>query len=139
MKAYQIHHFVRSEDLNSHRTLFAGQAAKWFVESGFIAAASITSPHNIVCLNIHGMLFKTPVPTGSIICFESKVVLARRVSLVSYVKATNGVSGQFLVDGFLTFVHVNADGKPIAHGVTVEPDSEEEKRLNELARSLPKR
>jgi len=48
---------VKSEDLNHHGTLFAGRTAEWFVESGFIAAASILDPKTIVCLKIHGMYF----------------------------------------------------------------------------------
>ena len=55
---------MKSEDLNHHGTLFAGKTAMWFVESGFIAVASLTHPENIVCLNIHGMLFKKPIGNG---------------------------------------------------------------------------
>ena len=133
IRAFQSHHFVKSEDLNSHGTLFAGQGAKWFVESGFIAAAGITSTQNIVCMKIHGMLFKKPVPLGTLVCFESKVVLAGRVSLVAYVKAFNTHNEEFIVDGFLTFVHVDLRGKPSAHGITLEVNSEDEKALHEMA------
>ncbi len=58
---YNIHHLVKSEDLNHHGTLFAGRCAEWFVEAGFIAAASLTHPENIVCSKIHGMVFSRPV------------------------------------------------------------------------------
>jgi acyl-CoA hydrolase len=49
---------VKSEDLNHHGTLFAGRTAEWFVESGFIAAARLINPQNIVCLKIH-VFYKT--------------------------------------------------------------------------------
>ena len=39
IQALSIYHLVKSEDLNHHRTLFAGRGAEWLVEAGFIAAA----------------------------------------------------------------------------------------------------
>ena len=36
-----IQHLVKSEDLNHHRTLYAGRTAEWFVETGFVAAANL--------------------------------------------------------------------------------------------------
>jgi len=78
MKIYEIHHVVTGEDVSAHGTLFAGQGAKWIVESGFIAAASMTAPERIVCINIHVVSFKKPVALGAIIRFENKVVLAGR-------------------------------------------------------------
>lgn len=139
IRTFQSHHFVKSEDLNSHGTLFAGQGAKWFIESGLIAAAGISPTRNIVCMKIHDMLFKKPVPPGTLVCFESKVVLAARASLVAHVKAFNSQNEEIIVDGFLTFVHVNSEGKPIAHGITLELNSEDEKALHERALSIVKR
>ena len=39
MQPVLTHHFVKSEDLNHHGTLFAGRTAEWFVEAGLMAAA----------------------------------------------------------------------------------------------------
>jgi acyl-CoA hydrolase len=136
MKTYEMHHVVKGEDANGHGTLFAGQGAKWIVESGFIAAANLTLPGRVVCMNIHGVLFTKPVPIGAIIRFESKVVLAGRTSLVSYVKAVSCEDQAFIVDGYLTFIHVDSQGRPIPHKITVEPDSEEDRALQERARAL---
>ncbi len=129
-----INRLVKSEDLNHHGTLFAGRAAQWFVEAGFIAAASVTNPANIVCANIHGMIFKKPVRNGSIIRFESRVVLAGKTSLVSYVKVSD--RGEFLVDGFLTFVHVDLKGRPIPHGISAETDDPDVLELQRRAKLL---
>jgi acyl-CoA hydrolase len=71
---YTTHHLVKSEDLNHHGSLYAGRCAEWFVESGFIAAAALTRPQNIVCLQIHGMHFTRPIRLGEVVCFESQVV-----------------------------------------------------------------
>lgn len=136
IKKYEIHHVVMGADLNHHGTLFAGQGAKWFVESGFIAAANLTSPGNIVCVNIHGMHFKTRVPLGTIVRFESKMVLSGRTRLIAYVKAVKSENEEHIVDGFLTFVHVDPQGHPMPHGITIEADSDEDVLLQEKARAL---
>jgi acyl-CoA hydrolase len=136
IKSYEIHHVVMGADLNHHGTLFAGQGAKWFVEAGFIAAANLTAPANIVCVNIHGMLFKKPVPAGTIIRYESKVVLTGNTRLVTYVRVVKSKNGEFIVDGFMTFVHVGLDGQPIPHGITVEAVTEEDLALQEKAKAL---
>ena len=136
IKSYEIHHVVMGVDLNHHGTLFAGQGAKWFVEAGFIAAAALTAPENIYCVNIHGMQFKKPVPVGTVVNYESKVVLAGKTSLVSYVKATNSKNRELIVDGFITFVHVGLDKRPLPHGLIIEAVTPEDAFLQEKAKAL---
>jgi acyl-CoA hydrolase len=121
IKACEIHHVVMGPDLNHHGTLFAGQGAKWFVESGFIAAANITSPESIVCVNIPGMLFKKRVPLGTIIRYESKIILNGRTRLVAYVRAIKSKNEELIVDGFLTFVHVDPQGEPYPMALRLKP------------------
>lgn len=131
---FTTYHLVKSEDLNHHGTLYAGRTAEWFVESGFIAAASLTKPENIVCLKIHGMTFTAPVPPGSLACFESKVVFTGKTRIVVCIKLI--VNGQQVVKGFITFVNVDAHTTPLPHGITIEPVTEEEKSLYEEAKGL---
>jgi acyl-CoA hydrolase len=127
---------VKSEDLNHHGTLFAGKTAMWVVEAGFIAAASLTHPENIVCINVHGLLFKKPVQNGQIIRLESKVVLAARTRLVSYVSVQDNVSNQLCLDSFLSFVHVDLQGKPLPHGIVLEHTAPDDIALLERAMAL---
>lgn len=136
MRTHSICRLVKSEDLNHHGTLFAGKTAMWFVESGFIAAASLTHPENIVCLNIHGMLFLKPIHNGAIVRFESKVALAGKTRLVSYVKVVDNRSDEFLLDGFISFVHVDRQGRPVPHGIVIETADPEDRALQERARNL---
>lgn len=136
LKTHNICRLVKSEDLNHHGTLFAGKTAMWFVEAGFIAAASLTHPENIVCVNVHGMLFKKPVHSGQIIRLESKVVLASRTRLVSYVKVLDNVSDQICLDGFLSFVHVDLHGKPLPHAIVLDYTNPEDIALLEKAKAL---
>jgi len=128
-------HVVMSGDLNHHGTLYAGRTAEWFVESGFIAAASLTKPENIVCLKIHGMLFSRPVHLGEIVCFDSRIVSVGRTRMIAFIETK--VKGEVVISGFITFIHVDAQGHPLPHGLTIEAVTDEEKVLAERAKNLP--
>ena len=131
---HSTYHLVKSEDLNHHGTLYAGRTAEWFVESGFIAAASITNPENIVCLKVHGMLFSRPVQRGEIVRFDSKIVLSGRSKLVAHVVIR--AHEKSVVEGFITFVHVGPDGKSTPHGLEITPTNPEDLALQDRARAL---
>lgn len=136
IKTYITNRVVKGEDLNHHGTLFAGRSAQWFVESGFIAAADITSPENILCLNIHGMIFKKPVKKGSIIRYESKVVYSGTTRLVSHVKLFFSNNDEFLLEGFISFIYADEKGRPTPHGIVIEASDPEDIALQEKAKSL---
>jgi acyl-CoA hydrolase len=137
IKEYSTHRLVKSEDLNHHGTLYAGRSAEWFVESGFVAASSLINPQHIICLKIHGMYFSSPVRPGECICYCSKIVYTGKSSLVAYVKVARvSKPDSIIVDGFITFVHVDENTKPCPHGVKIEPETEDEIRLNKKAAEL---
>lgn len=138
IKTYITNRLVKGEDLNHHGTLFAGRSAQWFVEAGFISAANITSPENILCLNIHGMLFTKPVKKGSILRFESKVVYSGRTRLVSHVKVFFSKNDEFLLEGFISFINVGEDGRPAPHEIVIEAVDPEDIVLQEKVKSLSK-
>ena len=133
-KTFITQHLVKSEDLNHHGTLYAGRTAEWFVESGFIAAASLTRPENIVCMNIHGMTFTRPIQLGELVCFESVIVFTGRSRMVAHIEMK--ASGETDVRGFITFVHVDKEGRAIPHGLTFEPKTPREIELQEQAKNL---
>lgn len=126
--------FVKSEDLNHHGTLYAGRTAEWFVESGFISAASQTKPENIVCLKVHGMTFTRAIKKGELVSFKSRIAKVGRTKIVSLIEVW--VDNQVAVRGFITFVHVDANGLPMPHGLELVPATDEEKALYEEASSL---
>jgi acyl-CoA hydrolase len=134
IKPFTNHHVVMSGDLNHHGTLYAGRTAEWFVEAGFMAAATLTKPENIVCLKIHGMTFTRPVHKGEVIRFTSKVVHTGKSRLVAYVELC--VLDEAVVKGFITFVHVDLEGNPLPHGLTLTPGSPEDAALQEEAKKL---
>lgn len=131
---YTSVHLVKGEDLNHHGTLYAGRTAEWFVESGFIAAASMTRPEHVVCLKIHTMTFSRPIRKGELPTFISRVVLTGETKIVSNIEVR--VNGHLAVRGFITFVHVDLEGKPMAHGLDFKPKTDEEKALYEEALKL---
>lgn len=134
MKTLTIHHLVKGEDLNHHRTLFAGRGAEWLVEAGFIAAADLLPPQYVLCLKIHGITFQRPVRPGEVVRFDSKIVLTGRSRLIAYVRATT--KEELTVDGFLTFVYVDDEGKSRPHGITIEAETSEEIELQQRASQL---
>ena len=138
IKTFVSHRMVKGEDLNHHGTLFAGRTAHWFVESGFIAAASLTHAKNILCLKIHGMLFKKPVQSGSVIRFESRVVHAGVTSLTTFIEVFDSDTDGFLLEGFITFVHVDETERPTPHGLVIETSAPEIRKLQERAKNLLK-
>lgn len=124
------YHLVRGMDLNHHGTLFAGKAALLFVESGFIVSSLALRTNEIVCLRIHGMLFKHPVKSGETIGLTSQVIYAGTTSVGVYVKVFIESSREFVVDGFLTFVKADEQThKPIPHNTLIEIDNEESAAL----------
>jgi acyl-CoA hydrolase len=127
---------VKSEDLNHHGTLFAGRTAEWFVESGFIAAASLLDPREVVCLNIHGMFFTKPARSGDVLKFTSKIVYTGKTSITVYVHVDRNGSQKPMVDGFVTFIHVNSETRPTPHFLELQPETEEDRLLNETAKNL---
>lgn len=137
IKEYPTHRLVKSEDLNHHGTLYAGRSAEWFVESGFVSGSSIVNPKNIICLKIHGMHFSSPVKPGECICYTSKIVYSGKSSLIAYIKVARVSQPEVvIVDGFITFVHVDENTKPRPHGIVIEPETEEDIRLNKRASEL---
>lgn len=127
---------VKSEDLNHHGTLFAGRTAEWFVESGFIAATSILDPKNVVCLKIHGMHFSKPVKPGQIIILTSKIVYAGKSSMIANVRVHINGNDAEVVNGFITFIHVDEHTKPVAHHIEITPQTQEDLELYDIAHHL---
>ena len=135
IKPIITHHFVKSEDLNHHGTLYAGRTAEWFVEAGLIATAAYIPAENIVCLKIHGMSFTRPVQLGEIIGFTGKVVYTGTTRLVTNIRMC-GKDDDEVLNGFITFVNVDREGHPFPHGVEVEAVSPEDIALQEQAKTL---
>lgn len=107
--------------------------AQWLVEASFMCAAELLGPETVF-VRLHDMDFVSPVRPGETVRFESVPVLAGSSSLTIYTRAL--VGGLRCAEGFLTFVHTDAKGRPAAHGVSVSPASEQERTLRLRAEAL---
>lgn len=137
--SFSTFRLVKSEDLNHHGTLYAGRSAEWFVESGFVSASSLLHPKSIICMQIHGMTFSNPIRPGQTICYTSKIVYSGKSSLVSYIKVNRADDmTKIVVDGFITFIHVDEETKPKPHGIIIEPVTPEDEELFNRAMKLKK-
>lgn len=134
IEQFQINHLVKGEDLNHHGTLFAGRGAEWFVEAGFIAAANYLPAKYILCMKIHGMSFKQPVRPGQVVRFESAIVWTGKSRLIAHVRGE--VKGAEAIEGFMTFVYVDDEGKTRPHGLQFDASSPEEEALQMEAQNL---
>ncbi|MGL5437210.1 MAG: acyl-CoA thioesterase [Lachnospiraceae bacterium] len=128
------HHFVKSEDLNHHGTLFAGRTAEWFIEAGLMAAAVYVPANNIVCARIHGMTFMRPIQLGSVTQILSKVVYTGKSSLIANIRLY--VQDTEILNGFITFVNVDENGSPKAHHIKIQAETPEDIALHEEAQKL---
>ena len=140
MENVRVSRLVKPQELNHHGTLFAGRMAEWFVETCFICAAKATGkPENIVCLNIHGLTFKSPAQNGDIIDIEARVVKAGRTSFTVYGKITTNKNEKQTCEGFITFAFIDENNKPIPHHLVLDETSDEnELLLRERALNLQK-
>jgi acyl-CoA hydrolase len=103
-----------------------------------VAAASLYgNPENIVCIKVHGMKFAKPVTKGDIITLSARVVYAGKTSLTVYGKVSKYDDDEILVDGFVTFVCVDQEGRKIPHNIVLpEPENDEQRILRETAKAL---
>lgn len=82
------------------------------------------------------MFFTKPAISGDVLKFSSKVVFAGNTSLTSYVHVEKNGADKSLVDGFVTFIHVDTETRPSRHFLEINPITEEDKYLYETAKGL---
>jgi len=82
------------------------------------------------------MFFTKPAKSGDVLKFSSKLVYAGRSSLTVYVHVDKNGNGKPLVEGFITFIHVDENTRPAPHYLEIEPATETDKTLYEKAAGL---
>jgi acyl-CoA hydrolase len=118
LKETVISHLVKPGDLQHHGTLFAGQMAKWLVEACFVAASRLVGkPEDVVCTQIHGMSFEKPAKNGDIIEIRSRVAFTGNTSIIVHGRAYINEDEVPAVAEMATFVTVDKQGLPYAHGL----------------------
>ncbi|WP_430790041.1 acyl-CoA thioesterase [Virgibacillus flavescens] len=126
---------VLPPDTNTHGTLFGGKLMAHIDDVAAIAAAR-HARLAVVTASTDSVDFLAPVKEGDSICVEAFVTWTHNTSMEVFVKAVteNLLTGarEVCTTAFLTFVAVDADGKPIPVA-SVYPETEYEKDLNEQA------
>ena len=120
LKEIRATRLVKGNDLNHHQTLFAGRLAEWFTETCFLAAARfLGKPHDLVCVKIHGLTFTHPAHPGDTVEIVAAPARAGRTSLTIGAEVFINDDPAVTIRGFATFVTVDAQGKPYAHGLSL--------------------
>ena len=137
MKPTYSQRLIKLGDLNHHNTFFAGRCSEYFLESSYFAIAQYVDTKNAVLMVLHGIDFKFPIHAGDIVTYESKVVANGKSTLTVYTKMyKSNDPSKIAADGFATFAHLNDDNHSTPHGITIVPETEEEKTLNQEALEL---
>ena len=82
--------------------------------------------------------FHKTYKNGNILKFISKIVYAGKTSLVSYITAYTKDDNEPFVSGFITFIYVDKETKPMAHDIEIEPKTDEDIELYNQAKNLKK-
>ncbi len=126
----QSSEFILPGDLNSLGYLFGGKLVAWSDKVGAIAAIKHTRG-SVVTVSIDNLVFKKPVINGSVLTVQASVNRVFSHSMEVGVIATNLPPGedipQHVCTAYLTFVAIDALGKPKIIPAVI-PETEEEKR-----------
>lgn len=122
-------HMVLEKDLNHHETLFAGQAASYMIECGFLAVQTFLDSPHIVCLSLDGMRFLRPVHKGMGIRIDSTIVYAGTSSVGVYIRLFILSENSKAAECFISFVHIDElTGRAVPHQTGLGELDDQEKQ-----------
>jgi acyl-CoA hydrolase len=123
LKETRTTRLIKSQDLNHHGTLFAGRIAEWITESCFLAAARYTrKPEDLVCVKIHELTFSKPAMPGDTIEIVAIPVRTGTTSILVGAEVFVNDGDRATIRGFATFVTVDHEGRPYAHGMKLSAE-----------------
>lgn len=129
-------HLVLPPDTNALGTIFGGRIMEWVD----IAASIVASRHArqvVVTASMDALHFLAPVKVGDIVILKAAVNFTHRTSMEIGVRieSENPLTGErrHTSSAYLTFVALDANGKPNA-APAVLPQTDEEKRRFEEAK-----
>lgn len=126
-------HMVLGRDLNPHDTLFAGQAASYMIECGFLAVQSFLQTPHIVFLSLDGLRFLQPVHKGEGFRIDSTIIYAGSSSIGVYLSLSKLPSLTKAAECFVSFVHITEEtGQAEAHHTILADLDEDAKKLQHL-------
>lgn len=122
-------HLVKSEDLNHHRTLYAGRCVEWCVQMAYIAAENcFDEPRPVVFMSVRSLSMRTPAQLGEIIQFTGRVDYVGESTIgirVDGRKLQPKEDQKTVVTGTFLFCTVDERGRAAPHGLpAMAPESE---------------
>ena len=99
-----------------------------------LTAAALLPTDSIVVAGLNELRWLAPVRAGEALRLEGKAVYAGQSSLILHVSGK--ARGEKVLEGFVTVVHVDKDGRAAPHGITVAGLTEEDAALQERAKKL---
>jgi len=114
---------VMQSDLNPGGRLFGGDLLRWVDEAAALYAFCQLRSYRVVTLKLSESIFKIPVELGDFLEFDCTVLKFGKTSLTIHVSVCTKIIRNmdvrrevFATD--VTFVSIDADGTPVAHGCT---------------------
>lgn len=119
---FKTRKIVKGADLNGTTNLFGGRALAWIDEEAAIfAMCNLGITSNIVTKAMSAIDFIAPAKVGDMIEIGCKVVRFGRTSIVVECLMRNMTRNQNIIRvPEITFVCIDDNGIPVAHGVTEE-------------------
>jgi acyl-CoA hydrolase len=118
-------------DTNALGTIFGGKVMQW-IDIAASVAGMRHSGGNVVTASIDGLTFLTPIHLGEIVRLQAQVNFVGKTSMEIGVRvdAENPRIGarRYTTKAYLTFVAIDADGKPRAIPPLVAESDEDRRR-----------
>ena len=125
-------------DTNALGTIFGGKVMQWIDVAASVAGMR-HSGGNVVTASIDGLTFLTPIHLGEIVLLKAQVNFVGRTSMEIGVRveAENPRSGErrYTTKAYLTFVAIDAAGKPRAVApLLLDTDEDRRRAADAVAR-----
>jgi acyl-CoA hydrolase len=114
---------VKPNDLNAGGTLFGGTLLAWIDQEAAIYARCVLNTKQIVTKYMSEIDFVSSAQQGDIIEIGIQTVSLGRSSITLGCEVRNLFTHQQIITiDSIVFVHIDENGKPRPHGVTVIPE-----------------
>ncbi|MDB4969622.1 MAG: Acyl-CoA thioester hydrolase [Myxococcales bacterium] len=125
-------------DTNALGTIFGGKVMQW-IDIAASVAGMRHSGGNVVTASIDGLTFLTPIHLGEIVLLQAQVNFVGRTSMEIGVRVEaedpRTAARRYTTKAYLTFVAIDADGKPRPIAPLVPENDEDRRRCQDaLAR-----
>ena len=112
-------HFVRTEFMNHHQTLYAGYISEWVTEAAMIGVTEkLGTNEHVVLAALKEVVIKKEVVSGMILQLDYEVSKIGVTSIEILVEGKNFLTGESHLTGRAVFVTVDENGKKRPHGLS---------------------